>query len=77
MTNVEDVDGVFVFIQSVDDSVCVWAFAKKQVAKFLVVWNDCGALGESLQTMDCFCKPVEPCERTFGRVGFDVFVDGF
>lgn len=77
MTDVEDVDGVFAFVQRVDDSVCAWIFAKKQVAKSLVFWNDCAAFGESLQTINCLRKAIELRERTFGRVGFDVLVNGF
>jgi hypothetical protein len=61
---------VFAFVQRADDSVGVWAFAKKQVAKFLVLWNDCAALGKSLQTIGSFSK-AELCAGTFRRVGLD------
>ena len=70
MSNVENVHGVFAFVQRVDNSVCVRVFAKKQMAEFLVFWNDCAALGESLQTINSFRKAVEPRERAFGRIGF-------
>ena len=46
MANVKNVDGSVAFVDGVDDPVDVWLTAKKQMAKFLIFWNDPSRVGK-------------------------------
>jgi len=40
VANVKNVDGSVAFVDGVDDPADIWLTAKKQMAKFLIFWND-------------------------------------
>ena len=77
MANVKNVDRSVAFVDGVDDPVDVWLTAKRQMAKFLIFWNDRSAVGILLQTINRLGKIVEPGRSRFRTISFNEFVNGF
>ena len=73
MANVKNVDCGVAFVDGLGDAVDVWLTAKKQMAKFLIFWNDRSAVGISLRTINRFGKFVEPGRSRFRTISFNEY----